>query len=122
VQQVVFSPDSRLLASVALDGVILWEVAGARRVGSITSAEEGRFFGKVAFSSDGTLLAATTWLNGNEDGMGEIRIFETATGRLLATLAGHLGLVTDVAFSPNSSLLASTAADGTVRLWGVAKE
>jgi WD40 repeat protein len=37
----------------------------------------------------------------------------------LYTLVGHAGNVTEVVFSPNGSLIASSSTDGTVRLWNV---
>src|SRR5208283_2469619 len=36
-----------------------------------------------------------------------------------ATLSGHNAMVTSVAFSPDSQLLATTCADGTMKLWNV---
>ncbi|MEU1202829.1 caspase family protein [Streptomyces sp. NPDC005813] len=44
------------------------------------------------------------------------RIWDSRSGKLLKTLSGHENAVTDTAFSPNGSILASTS-DRTVRLW-----
>ncbi|WP_051828640.1 caspase, EACC1-associated type [Streptomyces bicolor] len=45
-----------------------------------------------------------------------VRIWDSRNGKLLKTLSGHEDVVTDIAFSPNGSILASTS-DRTVHLW-----
>ena len=40
-------------------------------------------------------------------------------GREIATLSGHAGEVFSVDFHPNTALLASGGADGSIRLWDV---
>jgi WD40 repeat protein len=67
----------------------------------------------VALSGDGRLVASGGW-----DGI--VRLWEAASGRLLATLQGHTGLVYSVALSGDGRLVASGGWDGIVRLWEAA--
>jgi RNA polymerase sigma factor (sigma-70 family) len=76
----------------------------------------------VAFSKDSKLLAT-----GAADGT--VRLWDVATGKETAKLAGHDGLVRSVAFSPDGKLLATRTVpytsgnqqvgDGVLRLWDV---
>jgi hypothetical protein len=67
----------------------------------------------VAYNLDGTYL-----LSGGEDAT--LRLWETATGRLVRTFTGHKAAVTSVAFSPDGSMAVSGSNDSTLRLWDVA--
>jgi WD40 repeat protein len=64
----------------------------------------------VAFSPDGTRIAS-----GSDDKT--VRLWDAASGDLLATLAGHEARVLSVAFSPGGKRIVSGSSDGTVRLW-----
>ena len=62
----------------------------------------------VAFSPDGTLLAA--------GGTGtEVRVYETATGKRRATLKGHAGPIFALRFSPDGQRLYTAGFEGIVR-------
>ena len=51
---------------------------------------------------------------------GRVRIWDAATGRRKAVLAGHSGLVLTLPIAPDSTWLASAGYDGTVRIWDTA--
>lgn len=73
------------------------------------------------FGSDGSLAIspdAKKVAIGHDDG--SARIWELASGRLLATFRGHLDAVTSVAFSLDGRTLLSGSFDNTARLWDVA--
>ena len=67
----------------------------------------------VTFSPDGSRIASA----GND---GTIRLWETETGRELATFRGHRGMVTRVRFAPDGTRLASTGEDRTIKFWELA--
>ncbi len=64
----------------------------------------------VAFSPDGTTLAA-----GTENRV--IRLWDAATGQERAPLRGHTDIIHGLAYSPDGRLLASASMDKTVKLW-----
>lgn len=67
----------------------------------------------AALSPDGTLVATG-------DSSGNILLWETATGNLLATMPGHQVGVPVLQFSPDGTLLATGDRNGEVRIWDVA--
>jgi WD40 repeat protein len=68
----------------------------------------------VAFSPDGTRVVTGS-------GDNAARLWDEATGKVLATLAGHVDSVWAVAFSPEGTRVLTGSEDSTARLWYVSK-
>ena len=68
--------------------------------------------GPVKFSPDGKLLAVA-----NSGNVGQVTVIDPATDRTLVTTTGDTKGIQDVAFSPDSTLLATASLDGTARIW-----
>jgi WD40 repeat protein len=66
----------------------------------------------VVHSPDGRLLASAGW---DEDH--GIRLWDAASGTLIAVLKGHGDTIFSLAFSPDSCRLVSRSGDGTLRSW-----
>ena len=110
LRDIAFSPEGQYLAVASGIGVWIYEVATSRALMLIPTASSVR---SVSFSSDGATLAA-----GARDGT--VKLWDVATGEIIATLEGHTSGVNSVSFSLDGAILASGAWDGTVKLWDVA--
>jgi WD40 repeat protein len=63
----------------------------------------------VAWSPDGSKVAA--------GGGMDVHLWDVSSGQVIGTWHGHTGPIYGMAWSPRTNLLASSSADGTVRLW-----
>jgi len=100
------------LATAGTGGVVtLWDGAEARATINV-----GQNVTLYSLATVGSLLAA-----GGDDGV--VRVWNISNPddiQLVQTLIGHTDWVFSVAFNPDGSLLASSSADNTIRLWIVA--
>ncbi len=79
----------------------------------------------VAFSPDGRFVLSggyyKTGYKAGEEGEGELKLWEVATGKKLRTFSGRTGWIMSVVFSPDGRFALAGIADGTTRVWQVDK-
>lgn len=112
VAAVAFSPDGKLLATGAYGRVTIWDTLAVQPVKQLTNVLGA--VNDVRFSPDGKLLAVA---GGQPSAKGDLRIYNVADWKLLATLAGHDDVVFSIAFHPDGKRLASASFDKTLRIW-----
>jgi WD40 repeat protein len=90
----------------------IWNTADGTLVREFPVAHRDTIFG-VQFSPNGELLATA-----GADRL--VKIFSTADGKLLHTLAGHTHHVRGVAWRADGKVLASCGADNVIKVWNAA--
>ena len=105
-RNVVFSPNSRIIASNVYDTIGLWNRQGELLNKFQAHSDE---ITDVKFSRDGQVIATAS-------NNGTVRLWNLQ-GKLLHTLQGHSDDVWDVEFSPDSQIITTASRDKTVKLW-----
>ncbi|RMZ57117.1 hypothetical protein APUTEX25_002349 [Auxenochlorella protothecoides] len=109
-----FNRAGTALASCGADKTVkLWDAIaeGSAPMATLHGAFEG--LNSVAWTQDGRSVVGA-------ESRSALRVWAADTGRLAASLTGHAGRVTGVAASPaDAALVASCAADRTIKLWGL---
>ncbi|MEV4512244.1 TIR domain-containing protein [Dactylosporangium sp. NPDC049525] len=123
ITSIAFSPDGRRLAATLDDKTgRLWDTRTGGQVARLTSTSSR--LDRITFDSSGdwvlaaTGTSATMWAS---DTGKQLHVF-TGRGTLLngdpvETQPGHTSLVTQAAFSPDGSFVATASLDGTAILW-----
>ena len=114
---IAFSPCGNVIATGMFGELRLWCAKTLATLFVIPQPQTQKPYA-LTFSPCGKYLASGTWW---QKGMEKVAIhlWEVATGENIHTFWGHTTDLQSLAFSPNSTLLASGSFDGTILLWDV---
>jgi bla regulator protein BlaR1 len=112
IVKIAVSSDNRLLAAVTRSGKAhLWDIIQRKELHSLQASKEN-VAEAVAFAPDGNSFITGSWDS-------TLRLWDSATGRLLRDLAGQQSAVLSAEFSPDGRTLASGDGNGSVLLFDI---
>jgi WD40 repeat protein len=114
---IAFSGDGRLMATVDVQGIRIWDVETARELKLLHSRDDHALVRAIAFSDDGRLAV------GDEEHV--ITLYDVGSGEILRKLTGHSARICGVVFGPKGKYLVSAAYheggepfyEGAIRIW-----
>ena len=123
------TPDGRRAAVGTTDGTVqIWDLEAGHVMGRLRG--HTTWVGAVAISPDGRRVLSGAGDVTLEEVPGNpaapirtarndctVRLWDVATGRELARLSGHQGMIKSVVFSPDGRKALSSSTDRTTRLW-----
>ncbi|WP_372365261.1 protein kinase [Candidatus Uabimicrobium sp. HlEnr_7] len=110
VKTVIFSPDSKVIASSSWDNTIrLWDIETGKNLFVINGSSKN--VRSLAFSSDSKLIASS-WDN-------IIKLWDAKTGKEITSFSGHSDDISALVFSPDGKILASGSNDKIIKLWNI---
>jgi eukaryotic-like serine/threonine-protein kinase len=121
ISKLSFAPDGSFLVSGSQDGAVKrWDLAALRETNILRG--NGGWILALAFSPDGTKLASasTSKAGANITLAGEVKLWDVASGQVLATQSAQGWAVSEVDFSADGSTLAfctEAAQNAEVTLW-----
>jgi WD40 repeat protein len=118
VMGVDFNAARTRLAAAYADGTVrLREVETGAPIGLPLPEAEGRV-DRVAFGPGDRLVATlVTKANPNNPAASPVRIWDAGSGRLVASLRGHVAPIRAMALHPDGARLVTGAEDGTAGIW-----
>ena len=116
INSISFSRDGKqVVTATGVTGLrgeaLLWDVKTGKLIRRFAGEHRDILF-DAELSPDGSILATAGYDR-------SIKLWKTASGKLLRTLEGHNGAIYDIAFSPDGSVIASAGGDASVKLWQV---
>ncbi|KAF6095817.1 notchless-like protein 1 [Phyllostomus discolor] len=109
INQVLFSPDSRVVASASFDKSIkLWDGRTGKYLASLRGHVAAVY--QIAWSADSRLL-----VSGSSDST--LKVWDVKAQKLAADLPGHADEVYAVDWSPDGQRVASGGKDKCLRIW-----
>jgi WD40 repeat protein len=110
VDNIIFSPDGKLVAIGSLTGaVLITDAASGREIRSWTAHTDS--INAMAFSRDNRWLLTAS-------GDGTAKMWDVRTGGEVHRFEGHSAAVSGVAFSPDDRRVITGSFDDSVRIWG----
>ncbi|MCH2609483.1 MAG: hypothetical protein MK006_00285 [Pirellulales bacterium] len=115
ITAIAFSPDGANVVAGGYHELTVWNAADGTLVSRIKNVGQRSY--AIQYSPDGALLAVGGGAPGR---LGEVRLFDAASGELKSVVASTSDVILDVAFNPAGDRIALAGADGAIRIHEVA--